>query len=413
LNPLRYEDDEGEVINKGEGDGDGNGNGDGKDGEGEGSGKGNGQGTGEGDGEGDGDGSGTGSGGGVGQTAGAGGNLSGNARGKSLDELSELPDPSSEDFQSIENPGAAESRERTGDEISEEVQKASREVKREEWAKFLKKLEMTAHDAEKYENYKVAVKTEVRELRVTLEGLEANESERIWLKNQSTGDLDDSKLIDGLTGERSIYKRRSVQSPESMWQAKPKRISVVMDMSMSIVRYSADGRLQRSLEAATMMLEATKGLEHRYDLAMSAHSGDTAHLPLVDFGHPPRNDKQRLDVIKKMHAHAEMCESGDNTIEGIRRAIESITRADADSYYVFALSDANLDQYNIGFETLQKLFNMDPRVHVFVLFIATMGDQAQRFEDKLPGKVFTCLDKSQIPKTLKRMFLAAATTTQS
>lgn len=34
------------------------------------------------------------------------------------------------------------------------------------------------------------------------------------MKNQSYGDLDESKLIEGLTGERAIYKRRGEKEPE-------------------------------------------------------------------------------------------------------------------------------------------------------------------------------------------------------
>jgi len=162
-----------------------------------------------------------------------------------------------------------------------------------------------------------------------------------------------------------------------------------------------------------MMLEATKGMEHRFDIAMSAHSGDTAHLPLVEFGKPPRDDKARLNVIRQIYAHAEMCESGDNTVNGLRRAIEAITRGpEADARYVVLISDANVDMYGITPETLERLIKMDPRVHVFVLFIASMSNQSKIFEEKLPGRVFTCLDTSMVPKTLKKMFLAAATTSK-
>jgi hypothetical protein len=34
----------------------------------------------------------------------------------------------------------------------------------------------------------------VRELRVILESVEAKKHERVWLKNQSSGDLDDTKM---------------------------------------------------------------------------------------------------------------------------------------------------------------------------------------------------------------------------
>ena len=102
---------------------------------------------------------------------------------------------------------AAESREMQ-DELSEEVKQATQALKKEEWAKYLKQLEMSEMDFDKYEKYKDAVKTEIRELRVTLEGLEAKQSERVWLKNQSTGDIDDNKIIDALTGMHDVMKTR-------------------------------------------------------------------------------------------------------------------------------------------------------------------------------------------------------------
>ena len=34
------------------------------------------------------------------------------------------------------------------------------------------------------------------------------------MKNQALGELDDAKIIDGLTGEKAIYKRRAELDPE-------------------------------------------------------------------------------------------------------------------------------------------------------------------------------------------------------
>lgn len=38
------------------------------------------------------------------------------------------------------------------------------------------------------------IRREVRELRVILESVEAKKQERVWLKNQASGDLDDTKM---------------------------------------------------------------------------------------------------------------------------------------------------------------------------------------------------------------------------
>lgn len=44
--------------------------------------------------------------------------------------------------------------------------------------------------------------------------VQAKGKERQWLKNQALGELDDAKIIDGLTGEKAIYKRRGELDPE-------------------------------------------------------------------------------------------------------------------------------------------------------------------------------------------------------
>ena len=103
------------------------------------------------------------------------------------------------------------------------------------------------------------------------------------------------------------------------------------------------------------------------------------------------------------------CDSGDNTIESLRRSIIEITKEEADDHIVFLVSDANLDQYSITSETFRELFKMDPRVSVFVVLIASIGDQATKLEQQLPpGKVTTCLDKAMLPKTMKQFLLSQA-----
>ena len=44
--------------------------------------------------------------------------------------------------------------------------------------------------------------------------LAAKEEERIWVKRQTDGELDDSRLTEGLTGEATVYKRRGLAKPE-------------------------------------------------------------------------------------------------------------------------------------------------------------------------------------------------------
>jgi hypothetical protein len=44
--------------------------------------------------------------------------------------------------------------------------------------------------------------------------LAAKEEERVWIKRQIDGELDDSRLTEGLTGEAAVYKRRGMEKPE-------------------------------------------------------------------------------------------------------------------------------------------------------------------------------------------------------
>ena len=125
--------------------------------------------------------------------------------------MSELPDPGSTEFAEIPNPVAAETRER--EQPSAEVEEARQALKKEEWEKYLKSMDMTELDFAKYAKYKDAVANEVRELRVTLESLEANDTERVWTKNQTTGDLDDTRLIDGLTGSALFLSDARSRTP--------------------------------------------------------------------------------------------------------------------------------------------------------------------------------------------------------
>lgn len=44
--------------------------------------------------------------------------------------------------------------------------------------------------------------------------MQAKSKEREWLRNQTYGDLDEAKLIEGLAGEKAVFKRRGEREPE-------------------------------------------------------------------------------------------------------------------------------------------------------------------------------------------------------
>ena len=108
------------------------------------------------------------------------------------------------------------------------------------------------------------------------------------------------------------------------------------------------------------------------------HSGDSPEIPFVSHDAPPKNNKERLDIMKQMHAHAQYCWSGDHTLDATDLAIKRITEQEADDYFVVVLSDANLERYGIPAEAFGKVLTSDGRVNAFVIFIGSLGNQADR-----------------------------------
>ncbi|KAJ3336274.1 von Willebrand factor A domain-containing protein 8 [Gonapodya sp. JEL0774] len=264
-----------------EGEGDGMG-GKGKgEGEGEGEGEGKGEGKGKGDGEGEGGGGGSGSGGEPGQ-----------------DETAREAGTIDANFNM-----------RSGDDAQpQELSDAQKELHSLAMRKRLQQLDMTEQQMEMYTKYLSNVQRQVREIRVVLESVEAKNKERVWLKNQSTGDVDDTKLIEGLTGERAIYKRRGETDEIGIIQQKPKKIIFAFDLSASMMRFNGhDQRLDRSLEVALMIMESFKGFEKKFEYKILGHSGDAPNMPFVIPGEYPTNEKEMFMAIRYCHRNVLDC----------------------------------------------------------------------------------------------------------
>lgn len=67
--------------------------------------------------------------------------------------------------------------------------------------------------------------TEITQLRVALQAIEAKERERSWLRGKVLGEFDDNKVVDLAIGEKNVFKRRGPREDRSYIQAKPKRLS--------------------------------------------------------------------------------------------------------------------------------------------------------------------------------------------
>ncbi|GAB1299119.1 von Willebrand factor A domain-containing protein 8 [Apodemus speciosus] len=317
------------------------------------------------------------------------------------------------------------------DAVPEHIKRAAREMAQKAFQQRLKEIQMSEYDAATYERFSSAVQRQVHALRVILDNLqmntgqqamlkepwllvrpgEAKGKERQWLRHQATGELDDTKIIDGLAGEKAIYKRRGDLAPQlGSPQQKPKRLRLVVDVSGSMYRFNGvDRRLERSMEAVCMVMEAFENYEEKfkkdssYDIA--GHSGDGYNIKLVPVNKIPKNNKQRLEILKTMHAHSQFCMSGDHTLEGTEHAIKDITTEEADEYFVIILSDANLSRYGINPARFAQILTSDPQVNAFAIFIGSLGDQAARLQRTLPaGRSFIAMDTKKIPQILQQIF---------
>lgn len=293
------------------------------------------------------------------------------------------------------------------DQVPEEVLKAAREMSQKAFKERLKEINMSEYDAETYEKFSGSVRSQVQSLRVVLDSLQAKGKERQWLKNQAHGDLDDAKLIEGLTGEKSIYKRRGEKEPElGTPQEKPKRIRLVVDVSGSMYRFNGyDGRLEREMEATLMMMEAFQNYEEKFKYDIIGHSGEDHKVEFCKPDKVPANNKERLVILKTMHAHSQFCLSGDNTLTATKHAIETLAEEDADEHFVIVLSDANFDRYGIPPRRFGQILRSNDKVNAYAIFIGSLEDQAEQLIKELPmGHAFACMDTRSLPQILQQIF---------
>ncbi|CAB0011014.1 unnamed protein product [Nesidiocoris tenuis] len=294
--------------------------------------------------------------------------------------------------------------------VPEHVRKAAREMGLKAFKEKLKEIKMSEYDAKLYEQFSNAVSKQVQAVRVLLGNLQSKSKERQWQKHQTTGELDDTKLIEGVTGEKNIYRRRAEAKPDpGSPQLKPKRLKMVVDVSGSMYRFNGyDGRLERELEAVVMVMESLEGYESKVLYDIVGHSGDSKCIKFVDKSKPPANNKERLELIRTLHAHSQFCMSGDYTVEAAEHAVKSLAEEDCDEGIVVIMSDANLSRYSIQPKELMAAMASDLRVEAFVVFIGSLGDEATRLVNSLPaGKAFVCMDLTNLPHILQSIFTSS------
>ena len=296
------------------------------------------------------------------------------------------------------------------DNVPDSVKRAAREMGLKAFKERMREIEMSGHDANLYQQYLSKVRSQVTALKETLTAVQNRGIERSWLRHQTTGDLDDTKLVDSISGDKNVFVRRGEEETEvGAPESEAKQMRLVVDVSGSMYRFnSLDGRMERSMEAVLMLLEAFKGFEEKVQLEITGHSGDDSRVEFVTKNSVPANENERLLVLKKMLAHSQFCWSGDTTLEATERAVRELARQEGDQHYLVVLSDANFSRYGIDAGDYGDVLMSEPRVNAFVIFIGSLGDQAMRLKDRLPaGKAYVCMDTREVPNILKQIFASS------
>lgn len=294
-------------------------------------------------------------------------------------------------------------------EVPEEWHEAAKKMADEAYAHRLNELEMNGHDENEYATFRDAVQEQIAAMRIVLESHEARERERSWQKQQTHGELDETRIVDGIVGSRNIYRRRGDVDNTGGEQELPKRIKFVMDCSGSMYTFNRlDQRLRRLQEATIFIMESFLGLEHKYQYAIVGHSGSGPEAELfVPWGKPPKGPKEQLALVKRMAAHAQYAHAGDSTLEATSMAVKDVIKKPADEYYVFVVSDADLARYGIQPAHWDRILMQDRRVNAYALLISSNTEEAEEIRKGLTaGHGFVCDDNDRLAITFKQIFQA-------
>lgn len=294
-------------------------------------------------------------------------------------------------------------------EVSNEARAAAKEIAQKALKQRLQEIGMEEQQWTMYERFANPIRDDISKLRGILDAMELRSSERGWLKRQPYGEIDDTRLVDGVTGDRYIYKRRNGMEDAPL--GRKKRIRFVLDISGSMYRFNGhDQRLIRCLEAALLIMESFQSLRDssKFEYSIVGHSGDSPCIQLVDWGVAPSNEMERLKVLLSMLAHSQYCSSGDFTLEALGNAIDHVSHlgggGDIDEGTVICLSDANLARYGIDPRQLGKIIEAGSQrgVKAYMIFIASFGQEADDIRKYLPvGRSYMCMETSDLPRVVR------------
>jgi len=290
--------------------------------------------------------------------------------------------------------------------VSEEAQKRAKEMAKEALEQKLQTLNMGKLEWERYDQLHRQVSSQIHQLRVFLKDIKRRKQERVWLRRQSTGELDDSRIVDAIAGEKDVFKRRGKSMEANVNVSDkddPMTIKLVVDISASMYRFNGyDGRLHRLLEATLMIMEALKD-DDRFVLTIVGHNGDSAEIPLVG-KMTPLDPATQLKVLEGMVAHTQYTFPGDSTLEAIELAIAQANEGDL----VLIISDANLKRYRINPVDVSNLLRSKD-IHAHLILIGSLGEEADKLARSIPNeRAQVCLDSKDLPIIVKNIVASAA-----
>jgi len=307
-------------------------------------------------------------------------------------------------------------------EVSDKVKQEAARLAKQGLANRLQEIKMQKFEYNAYMMFKKKIENEISQLRDILMS-NKNTNERTWLRNQSDGEIDDNKLVDGIMGEKHIYKRRSPpDSPDNKRFNKnktssnnnaKKRFHFIIDVSASMYRFNGmDHRLERMIEVVLLIIESMPQESDLYDYAITGHSGDSSQIQFVDWGkEKPTNEKERFEVLQSMIAHSQYCLAGDHTLKATQKGIQNLQKELRDDIdvegYTFIFSDANFDRYDISVSAIKKAMNSDDvRINSFLILIASMEDEAASIVKELPvNTAHICFNSNDLPTLFKNILL--------
>jgi hypothetical protein len=286
--------------------------------------------------------------------------------------------------------------------VSEESKRRAKEMAAEALDKKLKELDMGKLDWKRYEYLRNQVEEQIAQLKSYLKDLKKRSEEREWVKHQTTGELDENRIVDALAGERDVFKRRGDPNDTNYFpNSDPVKLKLIVDISASMYRFNGyDQRLERLLEAVLMMMECFRS-DKRFKLYIVGHNGSSAKIPLVS-PELDLNEATQLRVLECMVANTQYTSPGDNTIDAVSIAVEESSKGEL----IIIISDANLDRYGISADDLSPL--QSHNVHAHLIFIGSLGNEAAELASQIPNKrAQVCFESSRLPLILKKIVTSA------